>query len=79
MKKELKVKEEQLLVMKMNNEKITSLYEQKSDFLEKEVSSWKDKYHNALIESKNFVEQATNIDRINDEIEIGRASCRERV
>jgi hypothetical protein len=29
MKKELKVKEEQLLVMKMNNEKITSLYEQK--------------------------------------------------
>ena len=53
MKKELKVKEEQLLVMKMNNEKITSLYEQKSDFLEKEVSSWKDKYHNALIETKN--------------------------
>ena len=53
MKKELKVKEEQLLVMKMNNEKITSLYEQKSQFLEKEVSSWKDKYHNALIETKN--------------------------
>ena len=53
MKKELRVKEEQLLVMKMNNEKITCLYEQKSDFLEKEVSSWKDKYHNALIETKN--------------------------
>ena len=53
MKKELKVKEEQLLVMKMNNEKITSLYEQKSQFLENEVSSWKDKYHNALIETKN--------------------------
>ena len=53
MKKELKVKEEQLLVMKINNEKITSLYEQKSEFLEKEVTSWKDKYHNALIETKN--------------------------
>ena len=53
MKKELKVKEEQLLVMKMNNEKITSLYEQKSQFLEKEVTTWKDKYHNALIETKN--------------------------
>ena len=53
MKKELRVKEEQLLVMKMNNEKITSLYEQKSEFLEKEVCSWKDKYHNALIETKN--------------------------
>ena len=53
MKKELKLKEEQLLVMKMNNEKITSLYEQKSTFLEKEVSSWKNRYHNALIETKN--------------------------
>jgi hypothetical protein len=53
MKKELKLKEEQLLVMKMNNEKITSLYEQKSSFLEKEVSSWKNRYHNALIETKN--------------------------
>jgi len=53
MNKELKLKEEQLLVMKMNNEKITSLYEQKSAFLEKEVSSWKNKYHNALIETKN--------------------------
>ena len=53
MKKELKAKEEQLLVMKMNNEKISSLYEQKSHFLEKEVTSWKEKYHNALIETKN--------------------------
>jgi hypothetical protein len=53
MKKELKIKEDQLLVMKMNNDKITSLYEQKNKFLEKEVSSWKDKYHNALIETKN--------------------------
>ena len=53
MKKKLKVKEEQLLVMKMNNEKITSLYEQKSQFLENEASSWKNKYHDALIETKN--------------------------
>ena len=53
MKKELKVREEQLLIMKMNNEKIASLYEQKSQFLSKEVSLWKDKYHNALVETKN--------------------------
>ena len=53
MKKELKIKEEQLLVMKMNNEKITSLYEQKSTFLEKEATSWKNSYHDALVESKN--------------------------
>jgi hypothetical protein len=53
MKKELKIKEEQLLLMKMNNEKITSLYEQKSKFLEKEATSWKSRYHDALVESKN--------------------------
>ena len=53
MKKELKMKEEQLLVMKMNNEKITSLYEQKSKFLEKEATTWKNRYHEALVENKN--------------------------
>ena len=53
MKKELKMKEEQLLVMKMNNEKITSLYEQKSKFLEKESTTWKNRYHEALVENKN--------------------------
>ena len=53
MKKELRVREDQLLIMKMNNEKIASLYEQKSQFLSKEVSLWKDKYHNALVESRN--------------------------
>ena len=42
--KEIKLKDEQLLVMKMNNEKISSLYEQKSKFLEREITSWKDKY-----------------------------------
>ena len=54
MKNELKLKEEQLLVMKMNNDKITSLYEQKSKFLESEVTSWKNKYHDALVENKNI-------------------------
>ena len=41
MKKELKLKEEQLLIMKMNNDKITSLYEQKSKFLESEITAGK--------------------------------------
>ena len=53
MKKELKIKEEQLLAMKMNNEKITLLYEQKSKFLENEAASWKNRYHEALVESQN--------------------------
>ena len=42
--KEIKLKDEQLLVMKINNEKITSLFEQKSKFLEREITNWKDKY-----------------------------------
>ena len=42
--KEIKLKDEQLLVMKMNNEKITSLFEQKSKFFEREITNWKDKY-----------------------------------
>ena len=37
----------------MNNEKITLLYEQKSKFLENEAASWKNRYHEALVESQN--------------------------
>ena len=48
--KEIKLKDEQLLVMKKNNEKITSLYEQKSKFLEREINSWKDKYTTTIKE-----------------------------
>ena len=41
---ELKLKENQLLVMKVNSEKIASLHEQKFKFLEKEIENWKEKY-----------------------------------
>ena len=51
--KEMKVKDEQLIVMKINNEKISSLYEQKSKLLEKEISNWKDKYTNIIKDSMN--------------------------
>ena len=50
----MKIKIPKLLIMKMNNDKITSLYEQKSKFLESEVTSWKNKYHDALVENKNI-------------------------
>ncbi len=49
--KEIKIKDEQLLVMKKNNEKISSLHEQKSKFLEREINSWKDKYSVVIKES----------------------------
>ena len=51
--KEIKIKDEQLVVMKMNNEKISSLYEQKSKYLEREINSWKEKYNNIIKESMN--------------------------
>ena len=67
MKKELKLKEEQLLIMKMNNDKITSLYEQKSKFIESEVTSWKNKYHDSLVENKNIeIELNKEIEMIKD-------------
>ena len=50
----MKIKIPKLLIMKMNNDKITSLCEQKSKFLESEVTSWKNKYHDALVENKNI-------------------------
>ena len=51
--KEIKIKDEQLIVMKMNNDKISSLYEQKSKFLEREISNWKDKYSTTIKEAMN--------------------------
>ena len=50
---ELKAKEEQLLVLKMNNEKMNSLHEQKIDYLQKEIQNWKDKFSSFSKESSN--------------------------
>ena len=50
---ELKANNEEFVIAKMNNEKVTSLNEQKFIFLEKEINSWKEKYNNTLKESKN--------------------------
>ena len=50
---ELKNKEEQILIMKMNNDKIMSLNDQKLGYVEKEINSYKDKYLSLLKDSKN--------------------------
>ena len=50
---DLHLKEEQLLVLKMNNEKINNLHEQKFNFLEKEIQNWKDKFNNLNKNSNN--------------------------
>ena len=53
LEEEMKENSEEFLIVKMNNEKITSLNEQKFVFLEKEINSWKEKYNNVLKDSKN--------------------------
>ena len=45
--KNIKIKDEQITVMKMNNDKVSALYSQKSNFLEREIN--KDKYNNVSI------------------------------
>ena len=65
MKSELKAKEEQLIVMKVNNNKITSLYEQKSQFLEKEILSWKEKYNDIMKEIEAKENENNNINNNN--------------
>ena len=50
---ELKGNNEQLISMKMNNDKIATSYEQKIKLLEKEILNWKDKYSSIIRETLN--------------------------
>ena len=50
---DLKFSNEELLVLKMNNDKITSLNEQKFIYLNNEVNNWKEKYNSLMKDSKN--------------------------
>ena len=54
---ELKSKEEQIIIMKMNNDKIMSLNDQKLNYVEKEINAYKDKYNKLLKESKDKEEK----------------------
>ena len=56
---ELKAKEEELLVIKMNSEKVQSLNEQKLKYLDKEVNNWKERY-NKLENDSKIKEQGLN-------------------
>jgi len=52
LEKEIKIKEEELLINKMNNDKNLSLNEQKILFLDKEINSLKEKNNSLLKQSK---------------------------
>ena len=45
LKTEVKAKEEDLLVYKLNDEKVSALNDQKINFLEKELAQWKERYN----------------------------------
>ena len=65
-KSEVKAKEEDLLVFKLNDEKVSALNEQKISFLEKELSQWKERYN---AQGKELSESKSQIINLNSEID----------
>ena len=57
--KDIKIKDEQITIMKMNNDKVSALYNQKSNFLEREINNWKDKYNIAIKQAMNKQNELT--------------------
>ena len=50
---DLKFNNEELIVLKMNNDKMSSLNSQKLIYLDKEINNWKEKY-NTLYKMKKI-------------------------
>ncbi len=55
---ELKTKDEEILLIKLNDEKVSALNIQKITFLEKELEQWKERYN---IQTKEFSESKSQI------------------
>ena len=65
-KNELKTKEEELLIYKLNDEKVLALNNQKINFLEKELNQWKERYNE---QSKELSESKTQIINLNSNLD----------
>ena len=65
-KSKIKEKEEDLLVYKLNDEKVLALNDQKINFLEKELSQWKERYN---AQGKELSENKSEIISLNSEID----------
>ena len=65
---DLKFNNEELIVLKMNNDKISSLNNQKlicrKTYLDKEINNWKEKYNTLKLDLKN------KEDKLNKEISL---------
>ena len=66
LKSQIKAKEEDLLVYKLNDEKVLALNDQKINFLEKELSQWKERYNNL---SKELSENKSQMINLNSDLE----------
>ena len=66
LKSEIKAKEEDLLVYKLNNEKVLALNDQKINFLEKELAQWKERYNNL---SKELSENKSQMINLNSDLD----------
>ena len=66
LKSELKAKEEEILLYKLNDEKVLALNDQKIKFLEKELEQWKERYN---IQSKELSENKSQLININSEFD----------
>ena len=66
LKLEIKAKEEDLLVNKLNDDKVSALNVQKISLLEKECEQWKERYN---IQSKELSENKNNIINLNSELD----------
>jgi hypothetical protein len=63
---EKKAKEDELLVNKLNDEKVSALNVQKITFLEKELEQWKERYN---LQGKELLENKNNIINLNSEMD----------
>ena len=63
---EKKAKEDELLVYKLNDEKVSALNIQKISFLEKELEQWKERYN---LQGKELLENKNSIINLNSEMD----------
>jgi FtsZ-binding cell division protein ZapB len=66
LKSEIKAKEEELLIYKLNDEKVSALNIQKINFLEKELSQWKERYNS---QSKELSENKSQMINLNSDLD----------
>ena len=66
LKSDIKAKEEELLVYKLNDEKVLALNNQKINFLEKELEQWKERYN---IQGKELSENKSQMINLNSDMD----------